>query len=324
MSTYVIGDVHGQATLFEALLLEIGFEEGRDELYLLGDIVAGGSATLPVFRRLLETPSLYFILGNHEENFLRNGLPYLERLRELEQVTEQLLVLNDLVRDKRALPFLQVLAPELRLSMVASAPVPEGLRPYTIEEAMRLQEAVERIWRLLGERAELGEAVLRLLTCGLTGFRFRNTYQTVLPEWLRLDSVEFERLVQWLRQQPRIRRKKLGTRDLLFIHYPFWRHVDPNQPTNEAFCNLAKPELRYRQPEEEGVTEVYFGHVPTLRWKELGVIEGNPLEIASYQDARGTTYYNLDQIEGGVLTAMRLEDGARFSVQDLSLANYES
>ena len=67
MSTYVIGDIHGNYDLLCRLLEKIRFSEGADKLWLVGDIVNRGSQSLAVCRfvRFLGK-SVTLVLGNHD------------------------------------------------------------------------------------------------------------------------------------------------------------------------------------------------------------------------------------------------------------------
>lgn len=68
---YLIGDVQGCCDALERLLAEIGFSPSRDQLYLLGDLVNRGPASLATLRRLqaLEGAATC-LLGNHDLHLL--------------------------------------------------------------------------------------------------------------------------------------------------------------------------------------------------------------------------------------------------------------
>ena len=53
MALYMIGDVQGCDEALGRLMDEIGFSPSRDTLYLLGDLVNRGPASLAVLRRLM-------------------------------------------------------------------------------------------------------------------------------------------------------------------------------------------------------------------------------------------------------------------------------
>ncbi len=71
MATYLIGDVQGCDAPLGRLLDTIGFSPSRDTLFLLGDLVNRGPASLAVLRRLMALEgSAHCLLGNHDLHLL--------------------------------------------------------------------------------------------------------------------------------------------------------------------------------------------------------------------------------------------------------------
>lgn len=66
---FVVGDIHGCFDMLDALLAHIGFDEGRDRLFSVGDLIDRGpdSARSAEF---LDAPWFYAIRGNHEQMLL--------------------------------------------------------------------------------------------------------------------------------------------------------------------------------------------------------------------------------------------------------------
>jgi bis(5'-nucleosyl)-tetraphosphatase (symmetrical) len=68
---YLIGDLQGCCDAFERLLAKIGFSPSRDRIYLLGDLVNRGPASLATLRRLMALEgSATCLLGNHDLHLL--------------------------------------------------------------------------------------------------------------------------------------------------------------------------------------------------------------------------------------------------------------
>ncbi|WP_332745129.1 symmetrical bis(5'-nucleosyl)-tetraphosphatase [Hydrogenophaga sp.] len=71
MALYMIGDVQGCDEPLGRLLDELDFSPSRDTLYLLGDLVNRGPASLKVLRRLIALDgSAHSLLGNHDLHLL--------------------------------------------------------------------------------------------------------------------------------------------------------------------------------------------------------------------------------------------------------------
>jgi serine/threonine protein phosphatase 1 len=76
---YAIGDIHGRLDLLEALLASIDDDDAgrgpaRTELIFLGDLVDRGPDSAGVVERLMhlaDTGKVRYLMGNHEEVFLR-------------------------------------------------------------------------------------------------------------------------------------------------------------------------------------------------------------------------------------------------------------
>lgn len=67
MATYAIGDIQGCFYSFQQLLNTIRFDDGRDRLWLVGDIVNRGAGSLEVLRWVYQhQPVVDMVLGNHD------------------------------------------------------------------------------------------------------------------------------------------------------------------------------------------------------------------------------------------------------------------
>lgn len=71
MSTYAIGDIHGCYQPLRCLLDKIAFDPARDTLWITGDLVNRGPASLEVLRFLFSIrESIVAVLGNHDLHLL--------------------------------------------------------------------------------------------------------------------------------------------------------------------------------------------------------------------------------------------------------------
>lgn len=74
MAHYVVSDIHGEADRFYALLEKIQFSDS-DVLYILGDVVDRGPDGIALLQRIMVTPNMVMILGNHEHMMLNYLVP---------------------------------------------------------------------------------------------------------------------------------------------------------------------------------------------------------------------------------------------------------
>ncbi|MGZ4957859.1 MAG: metallophosphoesterase [Methylomonas sp.] len=86
---YVIGDLHGCLDLLQRLLDEVGFDQNRDRLFSVGDLIDRGPDSLGCLH-LLKHSWFYSVQGNHENMLLNFFLPYLQnnRMHNLDDVNQ--------------------------------------------------------------------------------------------------------------------------------------------------------------------------------------------------------------------------------------------
>ena len=70
MAHYVMGDIHGEADCFHAMLKKIQFSED-DTLILLGDVIDRGPDGIALLLEIMEMPNVIMLLGNHEYMMLQ-------------------------------------------------------------------------------------------------------------------------------------------------------------------------------------------------------------------------------------------------------------
>ena len=142
MSTYLIGDVHGCYDELKSLLGQVAFDPQHDELWLTGDLVARGPASLDVLRYVRSLgDSVRLVLGNHDLHLLavyagisRNKLK--DRITTLIQAEDADVLINWLRRQ----PLLQV-DEEKKLVMAHAGITPQ----WDIETAKTCAREVEAV-----------------------------------------------------------------------------------------------------------------------------------------------------------------------------------
>ncbi len=93
MATYVIGDIHGCFDTLQALWPQLGFDQRRDRLWLVGDLVNRGPRSLEVLRWARDAGDrlgdrMRVVLGNHDLHLLamHDGCAKVRRKDTLEDV----------------------------------------------------------------------------------------------------------------------------------------------------------------------------------------------------------------------------------------------
>ncbi len=144
MSTYVIGDVQGCYDALMRLLDLIQFDESKDQLWFVGDLVNRGPDSLKVLRFLKQNENQHMIvLGNHDLHFLAVARGY-QTVRSLDTFQNALLAddLDELVFWLRNLPLFHYDA-DLNFAMVHAGIYPK----WSLEQLGCLAKEVESILR---------------------------------------------------------------------------------------------------------------------------------------------------------------------------------
>lgn len=142
MSTYLIGDVHGCLDELLALLAQVDFDSQQDTLWLTGDLVARGPASLDVLRYVRSLgPAVRMVLGNHDLHLLA-VYAGISRNKPKDRITPLLEApdADELINWLRRQPVLQV-DDELKLIMAHAGITPQ----WDIETAQMCAREVESV-----------------------------------------------------------------------------------------------------------------------------------------------------------------------------------
>ncbi|MDN0088187.1 bis(5'-nucleosyl)-tetraphosphatase (symmetrical) ApaH [Yersinia nurmii] len=142
MSTYLIGDVHGCIDELRALLAQVEFNPQQDTLWLTGDLVARGPASLDVLRYVRSLgPAVRMVLGNHDLHLLA-VYAGISRNKPKDRITPLLEApdADELINWLRRQPVLQV-DEELKLVMAHAGITPQ----WDIETAQTCAREVEAV-----------------------------------------------------------------------------------------------------------------------------------------------------------------------------------
>jgi len=123
---YVVGDLHGCLSLLQRLLKEVEFDQDRDRLFSVGDLIDRGPDSLGCLQ-LLAQPWFYAVQGNHENMLLNFFLPYLQggRIKNMNDVNKTDFLFNggDWV-EQYFLPDQQRMTPEFNQGLLRTIDLP--------------------------------------------------------------------------------------------------------------------------------------------------------------------------------------------------------
>lgn len=107
---YVTSDLHGiSPARFRQLLDQAGFS-GRDDLFILGDVIDRGDHGIALLRYLTQMPNAQLILGNHEAMMLSCSFLFQEVTEEsAEQLTPENLAMMEAWIDNGGGPTIQAM-----------------------------------------------------------------------------------------------------------------------------------------------------------------------------------------------------------------------
>lgn len=271
MATYVLGDIHGCRATLDQLLSRIPFREGEDHLWLTGDLVNRGPASLEVLRWARGRadalgPRFATVLGNHDLHLLARHYGVAEAKDG--DTLEEVLAAPDregLLRWLQHRPLLHRVGNTLL--------VHAGLRPeWTAVEAERLARRLEGALRsptaprLLNRKPTSPRDALPHLRRALHGFTLLRTL-TAEGGPCKFSGPPDEAPEGCL---------------------PWFDHPERKRQQRQ----------QNQQSQQNQPVRVIFGH-----WAALGFHRGD-----------GVLGLDSGCVWGNALTAVRLEDGERFSV----------
>jgi serine/threonine protein phosphatase 1 len=211
---YVTSDLHGYPLdRFLALLEKAGFD-GKDELYILGDVIdRNGDGGIRMLQWIMSMPNVHMLMGNHEamllscgflfgevteqstaalrsnemENlalWMRNGAePTIHSLSELHRRDPQ--ALNDLLTELRELPLYATVNAGGRDFLLVHA----GLGRFAPDKKMREYEPNDFLWCRPSVQDRYFTNVMTVLGHTPTGYLFGEPGKMFRTEtWMDIDT----------------------------------------------------------------------------------------------------------------------------------------
>ncbi|CAN5764455.1 symmetrical bis(5'-nucleosyl)-tetraphosphatase [soil metagenome] len=151
VARYAIGDIQGCKASLDRLLALIAYSRGRDELWLVGDLVNRGPRSLDVLRWAMAEPNLTCVLGNHDLHLLARAVG--AQSAKKRDTLDDVLAARDLDRIIDWLRQRPLFVAEGNFAMVHG-----GLHPqWTVAEAKALAGQLESELRAPSWRAFLAQ-----------------------------------------------------------------------------------------------------------------------------------------------------------------------
>jgi bis(5'-nucleosyl)-tetraphosphatase (symmetrical) len=142
MATYAVGDVQGCHDELQALLARAAFDAGRDRLWLVGDLVNRGPASLEVLRYVRSLGErAVVVLGNHDLHLLCVAHGHARKRKD--DTLDALLAAPDAATLLEWLRTRSMMHVEDGYALVHAGLLPQ----WTIEQALALAQEVERALR---------------------------------------------------------------------------------------------------------------------------------------------------------------------------------
>lgn len=268
MATYIIGDVQGCFDPFIRLLEKINFNSNQDQLWLTGDLVNRGPASLEVLRFVKSLKYSQVVLGNHDLHFL--SVLYDKASLDSQDTLDSILNAPDKEELGTWLRHRPLLHHDERFGVVL---VHAGLPPqWDLNKAIQCAHELETVLR--------SESHLNFF--GHMYGDMPNQWNDTLKGWDRLRVIS-------------------------------------NCLTRLRFCD-AKGALDLKA-KGKTAPKGYFPwfKVPNRRSKGLKILFGHWAALAGKTDDPNIIALDTGCVWGNCLTAMRLEDGKRFT---LDCANF--
>lgn len=266
MATYAIGDIQGCFEPFMQILQVIQFDAAHDTLWITGDLVNRGPASLAVLRYLYQAGDRHqIVLGNHDLHLLAVSIG--ARAHHHSDTMNDILHASDKTELLDWLRHRPMLVHDAKLGYVMTH---AGLAPcWTVEKAQELAHEVESVLR--GEH-----------------------WQAFLPDMYG--------------NQPDLWQDNLTGNDRLRCIINYF--------TRMRFCDHSgRLNLTYKGKIDAAAANYipWFDVTPRLN-ADINIVFGHWAALEGKTDAPNLFALDTGCVWGNQLSALRLEDGTRFSV----------
>lgn len=298
MSLYCIGDLHGRYDLFIMALEKINFDNVKDKMYILGDVIDVNCGAIKILRYIMQYQNSFeLILGNHEDHFKDMEMSY------------DVFMLNDNIKQKvkdvmdnyfdaydNIADLIIKIIKSKDISLIKSnSEIIKWLKPS--KKRVLLLEAIIILIEYLDYDEDKFKQIMWVLSNTNCIFKTKQ----FVKELLELDSKEYVSLKKYIFSK---------SYEIKFTYFDkeFWLvHALPNY---RRYCLQHIPDMQTKNQ------YVVFGHDPVVKiHREVSDknFDFNYREIFSYIDRFNNHYYNLDMTSNAA-AVLRIDDFEEFYV----------
>lgn len=298
MSLYCIGDLHGRYDLFLMALEKINFNNKKDKIFILGDVIDVNYGAVKILRHIIQYPkSFELIQGNHEFQFIVNM-----------EESYDVFMLDDGIKAK--------VKDVMDYYFDAYESIDDLIRTHIRKKDIQSIKEKPLIVKYLmpsKKREQLLDAIINLIL------------------YLDYDIKKFEEIIHVLRNTDGIFKTKQFVKELLETSSEEYVHI-------KEYLRSRKMELRFQHCKKKFLlihvlfnsSRIWIKHIHNMKSKDTYVLYGhdpvakihraisrdfdfNYREVFSYIDRYNNHYYDLD-MTGNVVAILRLNDFEEFYV----------
>ena len=307
---YCIGDLHGRYDLLKKALDRINFDNNKDNLYLLGDLIDGGKQSLEIIEFAMKNKNVYVVRGNHEEYFISNIEFYDKIMYDIWDKNTMVSLFENYSRNLYR-----------KINLFVYKQLKNGSSFEDIKEMDKVKEWKDnypkriKIFDLLSKAFDILERDIdkytKLIKI-LDSLSYRYKIKNFMLQVFQCSLEKYEEIKAYIKSMPEQIELKVNDREVVLKHIgnfgiPFLFEHFVDLKTHD------KTLVYGHYPIGALDADFRLQRIPRIEYNTYG-LRFNPNEILSYIDRNDNCFYNLDLVEENYLGILRLEDFEEFYV----------